>query len=33
VFKDPLSSFTAPVERRGLARKVAYVERGQTVGL
>lgn len=33
VFKDPLSSFTAAVERRGLADRVVYVERGQTVDL
>jgi len=33
VMKDPLSSFTRAVERRGLGDPVVYVERGQTVAL
>jgi L-ascorbate metabolism protein UlaG (beta-lactamase superfamily) len=33
VFKSPLSAFRAEVARRGLAGRVTYVERGQTIPL
>lgn len=33
VFKSPLSAFRAEVERRGLAARVTYVQRGETIPL